>query len=128
MKPIDPDRKSIELRVLKNEIRGEALTQEDEKLQKKLWRWYYRAKAAEYEVEILVQKSDVRDLLNLAVARGWLNSAQLLDFEDDTDDEDNENSDLPPPPPEEKKRKSKKKPPPDDDDIPPRQMGLWDEE
>src|SRR5215207_5720476 len=64
MKPIDPDRKSISLRLLKNEIRSEAITQEDEKLQKKLWRWYYRAKDSEYEVDILVQKSDVRDLLN----------------------------------------------------------------
>ena len=76
-----------------------------------------------------MQKSDVRDLLKLAIAKRWLDAAQLLDFEDDADDEDDEDTELPPPPPpEEKKRKSRKKPPPDDDDNLPRQMGLWDDE
>jgi hypothetical protein len=127
MKPLDPDRKSIELRLLKNEIRSEALNQKDEKLQKKLWRWFYRAKDAEYEVDILVQKSDVRNLLKLAFAQRWFDATQLLDFDDHTDD-DEDNNVPPPPPPEEKKRKSKKKPPPDDDDNLPRQMGLWNDE
>jgi hypothetical protein len=64
------ERRSFSLRWLKNELRNEALKEKDEELEKKLWRWYYRAKDAEYEVDILVLGSDVRDMLKDAVARG----------------------------------------------------------
>src|SRR5687767_3780776 len=47
------ERISKSLRWLKNDLRNEALKTDDETLQKKLWRWHYRAKDSEYEVEVL---------------------------------------------------------------------------
>ena len=117
------ERKSLSLRWLKNDLRNEAIKEEDESLEKKLWRWYYRAKDAEYEVDILTRESDVRDVLKWAIAKGLLDD-ELLNLNLDDDDEDGEDSESPPPP--EKKRKSRKKPPPDDDDLP-KQKGLWDD-
>ena len=122
MKPNDDDRKSRSLRWLKNDIHSEAIKQENEALQKKLWRWFYRAKDAEYEVDILVQKADVRDLLRLAIAKGFFNTELLnpnFEFDDDDAADDSEA------PPEDTKRKSRKQPPPDDDSLP-KQKGLWD--
>ena len=116
------ERKSISLRWLKNAIRSEAIQQEDPELQKKLWRWYYRAKDAEYEVDILVQKSHVRDLLKLAIAKGFFDAELLnlpIEFDDDEDDSDA------PPSPQDTRRKSRKKPPQDDDNLP-KQRGFWD--
>ena len=114
------ERKSLSLRWLKNDLRNEAIKEEDEALQKKLWRWHYRAKDAEYEVDILMEQSDVRDVLKRAIAKGLFDDELLnLNLQDDDDEEDSES--LP-----EKKRKSRKKPPPDDDNLP-TQKGLWDD-
>ena len=103
------DRKSISLRWVKNEIRKEAIKQKDEELKAKLWRWYYKLKDSEYEVDILVRESDVRTLLKLAIAKKWLDAVVLhLPIEYDDDDED---EGVPPRPPE---------------DNLPKQLRLWD--
>ena len=104
------DRKSVSLRWVKNEIRKEAIKQKDEELKSKLWRWYYKLKDSEYEVDILVRESDVRTLLKLAVAKKWLDAIVLtmpLEFDDDDDEEG-----VPPRPPE---------------DNLPKQLKLWDD-
>jgi hypothetical protein len=104
------DRKSISLRWVKNEIRKEAIKQENEELRNKLWRWYYKLKDSEYEVDILVRESDVRTLLKLAVAKRWLDAVVLhmpIEFDDDDDDDEG----MPPRPPE---------------DNLPKQLSLWD--
>jgi hypothetical protein len=123
------ERRSMSLRWLKNDIYNEAIKEKDEKLEKKLWRWYYRAKDAEYEVDILVLGSDVRDMLKDAVARELLDEELvnlILELVRKKAKEDAES----PPPPKDKKRKSHKKPPPQADDhedeTAPRQLGLWD--
>jgi hypothetical protein len=116
------ERRSMSLRWLKNDLRNEALKEKDEELEKKLWRWYYRAKDAEYEVDILVLGSDVRDMLKDAVARGVFDEELLrliLELVRKKEEEPEA------PPPKEKKRKSKKKPPPEDEDLP-KQKTLWD--
>jgi hypothetical protein len=121
MKSKKIERISKSLRWLKNDLRNEALKTEDEKLQKKLWRWHYRAKDSEYEVDILMGQSDVRDVLKRAIALGLLDEeVSSLNLNLDIDDADDE-SDAPPP---KKKPKSKKKPPPDDENLP-KQKGLW---
>jgi hypothetical protein len=114
------DHKSISLRWLKNELRNEALKEENEELQKKLWRWYYRAKDAEYEVDILVLKADLRQILKRAVAKGILD-AEVLNLPIDLDDDDDENIEAAP---DIQKRKLRK--PPADDDNLPKQKGFWD--
>src|SRR5688572_7001280 len=53
------ERKSVSLRWLKNQLREEAFKEKDEDRKKKLWRWYYQAEDAEYEVDILVQKAEI---------------------------------------------------------------------
>ena len=122
------ERRSMSLRWLKNDIYNEAVKEKDEKLEKKLWRWYYRAKDAEYEVDILVLGSDVRDMLKDAVARELLDEelvTLLLELIRKKEKEKAES----PPPPKEKKRKSGKQPPPSEaveEDTAPRQLGLWD--
>ena len=116
------DRKSVSLRWVKNEIRKEAIKQKDEELKSKLWRWYYKLKDSEYEVDILVRESDVRTLLKLAVAKRWLDAAVLpLEFDDD-DDEDG----VPPRPQQESKPKSRKHPPINNNL--PKQLSFWDSE
>ncbi len=101
------DRKSISLRWVKNEIRKEAIKQKDDELRNKMWRWYYKLKDSEYEVDILVRESDVRTLLKLAVAKRWLDALVLtMPLEFDDDDEG-----VPPRPP---------------DDNLPKQLSLWD--
>jgi hypothetical protein len=122
MKSKKIERISKSLRWLKNDLRNEALKTDDETLQKKLWRWHYRAKDSEYEVEVLKGQSDVRDVLKRAIALGLLDEeVSDLNLQIPDDEEDSE-----PPPPKEKKRKSKKKPPPDDNNLP-KQKGLWEE-
>jgi hypothetical protein len=104
------DRKSVSLRWVKNEIRKEAIKQENEELRNKLWRWYYKLKDSEYEVDLLVRESDVRTLLKLAVAKKWLDAIVLtmpIEYDGDEDDEEG----VPPRPPE---------------DSPPKQLRLWD--
>jgi len=127
MKSKKIERISKSLRWLKNDLRNEALKAEDEKLQKKLWRWHYRAKDSELEVNVLMGQSDVRDVLKRAIALGLFEEevSELnlnLDIDDEDEDGKDDESDAPLP---KKKPKSKKKPPPDDDDLP-KQKGLWD--
>ena len=115
------DRKSVSLRWVKNEIRKEAIKQGDEELRNKLWRWYYKLKDSEYEVDILVRESDVRTLLKLAVAKRWLDAAVLLlplEF-DDEDDEDGV-----PPRPEAATQPKSRKQQPVNDNLP-KQMSFW---
>ena len=119
------ERRSMSLRWLKNDIYNEALKEKDEKLEKKLWRWYYRAKDAEYEVDILVLGSDVRDMLKDAVARELIDedlANLILELVRKKAQERAET----PPPPKEKKRKSHKKPPPPEDENLPKQLTLFD--
>ena len=111
------DRKSLSLRWLKNELRNEALKEKDEERKKKLWRWHYRAEDAEYEVDILVLKAEVRDVLQLAVEHGIFDP-ELLNIEIEIDDD-------PEALPKENKSGRKKKPPSDDDNLP-KQKGFWD--
>ena len=114
------DRKSVSLRWLKNQLREEALKEKDEERKKKLWRWYYRAEDAEYEVDILVQKAEIRRLLEIAVEYGLIKRELLnWDIEVDTNDEDSET------PSKAKKSKPNKKPPQGDDNLP-KQKGFWD--
>jgi hypothetical protein len=124
------ERISKSLRWLKNDLRNEALKTEDETLQKKLWRWHYRAKDSEYEVDILMGQSDVRDVLKRAIALGLFDeevSDLNLNLDIDDADEEGKDDESASPSPKKKKRKSKKKPPPDDDDGNlPKQKGLWD--
>jgi hypothetical protein len=126
------ERRSLSLRWLKNDLRNEALKEKDEELEKKLWRWYYRAKDAEYEVDILVLGSDVRDMLKDAVARELFDEELVNLILELIRKKAKEAAESPesPPLPKEKKRKSKKKAPPEesqseDDDLP-KQKGLWD--
>ena len=118
------ERFSKSLRWLKNDIQKEALKEKDEELEKKLWRWYYRAKDSEYEVDILVLSSDVRDMLKDAVARNVFD-AELLRLILEMVRKHEANDDDVPPPPKETQPKSRKQPPPEDD-TQPRQLGLWD--
>jgi hypothetical protein len=120
------ERFSKSLRWLKNDIQKEAIKEKDEELEKKLWRWYYRAKDSEYEVDILVLGSDVRDLLKDAVARE-LFDAELVRLILELVRKHEADKAEAPPLPKETKPKSGKQPPPRDD-LQPRQLGLWKDE
>ena len=120
------ERFSKSLRWLKNDIQKEALKEKDEELEKKLWRWYYRAKDSEYEVDILVLGSDVRDLLKDAVARELFDAELLRLILELVRKQEADRAETPPPP-KEKQPKSHKQPPPRDD-VQPRQLGLWNDE
>ena len=119
------ERFSKSLRWLKNDIQKEALKEKDEVLEKKLWRWYYRAKDSEYEVDILVLGSDLRDLLKDAVARELFDPELVRLILELVRKQEADKAETPPPP-REKQPKSHKQPPPDDDDPQPRQLKLWD--
>jgi len=118
------ERRSMSLHWLKNELRNEAIKEKDEELEKKLWRWYYRAKDAEYEVDILVLGSDVRDMLKDAVARELIDE-ELVNLILELVRKKAEAATESPPPPKEKQPKSKKKPP--EAENLPKQMTLWNE-
>ena len=119
------ERRSLSLRWLKNELRNEAIKEKDEELEKKLWRWYYRAKDAEYEVDILVLGSDVRKMLKDAVARELIDEELANLILELVRKKAQERAETPPPP-KEKKPKSRKQPPPRDE-LQPRQLELWDD-
>ena len=120
------ERFSKSLRWLKNDIQKEAIKEKDEELEKKLWRWYYRAKDSEYEVDILVLGSDVRDLLKDAVARELFDSELVRLILELVRKQEADRAETPPPP-KETKSKSHKQPPPRDD-LQPRQLELWNDE
>jgi hypothetical protein len=120
------ERFSKSLRWLKNDIQKEALKEKDEVLEKKLWRWYYRAKDSEYEVDILVLGSDLRDMLKDAVAREVFDAELVRLILEMVHKHEVDKAEAPPPP-KETKPKSHKQPPPRDD-TQPRQLGLWNDE
>ena len=108
-------RTSYHLTELKNELRKRALKEKDEEKRTDYWRLYYKTLHAEHEVREMVMDAEIRRLLDFALAYGHLPDNwkdEITKFKEDAD---------------------KDKQPPvddsiDDDDIPPRQMGLWDEE
>ena len=117
------NRKSRMLSWLKNELRDEAIKCPDEELKSKLWRWYYRAQNAEYEVNELVLKAELRDVLELLLIHKVIDVERLKNLKIEFGIEDIEIVEVPPPP--EDKRKSRKKPAPDNEDLP-KQLSLWD--
>ena len=120
MKP--SDRKSRMLSWLKNELRDEAIKCTDEELQKKLWRWYYRAQNAEYEVNELVLKAEIRDVLELLIFHKVIDVARLKNLKIEFGIEDLEIVEVPPEQP--KPPKGKKKPA--NANNLPKQLPLWD--
>ena len=112
-------RTSYHLTELKNELRKRALKEKDEEKRTDYWRLYYKALHAEYEVNGLVADAEVRTLLDYALQYGrlpgdWKNlKDEITKFKEDT------NKDKQPPLVDDNI---------DDDDIPPRQLGLWDED
>jgi hypothetical protein len=115
------NRKSHFLRWLKNELRDEAIKCKDEELKSKLWRWYYRAQNAEYEVNELVLKAEIRNVLELLLVHKVIDVERLKSLKIEFGIEELEIVEVPP---EEEKPKSRKKPPTDDNL--PKQLSLWD--
>jgi hypothetical protein len=120
MKP--SDRKSRMLSWLKNELRDEAIKCTDEELKAKLWRWYYRAQNAEYEVNELVLKAEIRDVLELLIFHKVINVARLKNLKIEFGIEDLEIVEVPP---EQPKPPKVKKKPANDNNLP-KQLTLWD--
>ena len=116
------NRKSRLLAWLKSELRDEAIKATDEELKKKLWRWYYRAQNAEYEVNELVLKAEIRDVLELLIIHKVIDVERLKNLKIEFGVDDIEIAEVPP---KQQKRKSRKKTPSDDDNLP-RQKSLWD--
>jgi hypothetical protein len=116
------NRKSRMLSWLKNDLRDEAIKATDEELKAKLWRWYYRAQNAEYEVNELVLKAEIRDVLELLLVHKVIDVERLKNLKIEFGIEDLEIVEMPP---QDKKPKSHKKLPPDNEDLP-KQLSLWD--
>ena len=68
-------RKSYSLAKVKNRLRAEALKTEDEELAKLFWSMYYDARNAEYEVDAVVQNTEIRRLVEIMVQHGLLQFA-----------------------------------------------------
>jgi hypothetical protein len=117
------NRKSRMLSWLKNELRDEAIKCADEELKSKLWRWYYRAQNAEYEVNELVLKAELRDVLELLLIHKVIDVQRLRNLKIQFGVEDMEIVEVPPP--TEDKPKSRKKQPLEDENLP-KQLRLWD--
>jgi hypothetical protein len=115
------NRKSRLLAWLKSELRDEAIKATDEELKAKLWRWYYRAQNAESEVNELVLKAEIRNVLELLLVHKVIDVERLKNLKIEFGIEDMEIVEVPPP---DKKPKSRKKPP-DNEDLP-KQLSLWD--
>ena len=116
------NRKSRLLSWLKSELRDEAIKTTDEELKAKLWRWYYRAQNAEYEVNELVLKAEIRDVLELLIFHKVINVARLKNLKIEFGIEDWEIVEVQP---EQPKPSRGKKKPVDDDNLP-KQLTLWD--
>jgi hypothetical protein len=117
------NRKSRMLSWLKSELRDEAIKCTDEELKSKLWRWYYRAQNAEYEVNELVLKAELRDVLELLLIHKVIDVERLRNLRIEFGIEELEIVEVPP---EEKKPKTRKQSPPDNANLP-KQLKLWDE-
>ena len=90
------DRKSRLLSWLKNELRDEAIKATDEELKTKLWRWYYRAQNAEYEVNELVLKAEIRNVLELLLVHKVIDVERLRNLKIEFGIEDMEIVEVPP--------------------------------
>jgi hypothetical protein len=110
-------RKSEYVAQVMREIRQAALKEKNDETRSKLWRWYYRLLHGEDEVEIIVKDTEVRCLLEIFLAYGmlpanWQEEIAKLEAK--------------------LRAEMEQQAPPvadiDDDDIPPRQLGLWDED
>ena len=121
MKLLMTKRKSLLLRWLKNELREEALKTEDEVLKKKLWRWYYRAQAAEAEVNELVLQAEIRRLIELLIVHKIIDPDRLNVELERMEDIETPLDSMPKP-----KKSKRKKQTPSDDNLP-KQKSLWDE-
>src|SRR5688572_16634414 len=109
-------RKSQTLAWLKAEIRAEALKLPEGEERDRLWRWYYRAQTAEFEVNALVMEAEIRTLLQYAVEYGFIKQDAVNRLFDD-----DEQTQVPKP----KKARRKKSTSEDDNNLP-KQKGLWD--
>ena len=68
-------RKSYSLAKVKNRLRAEALKTEDEELAKLFWSMYYDARNAEYEVDAVVQQTEIRRLVEIMMQHGLVQVA-----------------------------------------------------
>ena len=68
-------RKSYSLAKVKNRLRAEALKTEDEEVAKLFWSLYYDARNAEYEVDAVVQHTQILRLVEIMVQHGLLQRA-----------------------------------------------------
>ena len=109
------NRKSQTLAWLKAEIREQALKLPEGEERDRLWRWYYRAQTAEFEVNALVMEAEIRTLLQYAVEYGLIKQDAVNRLFDDDES-----------PPAPKPKKSRRKKSSDDDDNLPKQKGFWD--
>ena len=107
---------SYHLTELKKELRKRALKEKNEEKRRDYWRLYYKAVDAEHEVDSTVADAEIRTLIDYGLRYGRLPNdwkEELAKLQED-------------------KAEEKKQPPVDDDidddDIPPRQLGLWNEE
>ena len=68
-------RKSYSLAKVKSRLRAEAIKTEDEELAKLFWSLYYDARNVEYEVDAVVQETEIRRLVEIMVQHGLLQRA-----------------------------------------------------
>jgi hypothetical protein len=101
---------------LKAELRAEALKLPEGEERDRLWRWYYRAQTAEFEVNALVLEAEIRTLLQYAVEYGLIKADAVNNlFADDE-----------PPQTAKPKKSRRKKSDANVDDNLPKQKKLWD--
>ena len=110
-----PKRKSQTLAWLKAELRAEALKLPEGEERDRLWRWYYRAQTAEFEVNALVLEAEIRTLLQYAIEYGLIKAEAVKNLFND---------DEPSQPPQPKKSRRKKSA--EVDDNLPKQKKMWD--
>ena len=113
---------SYHLNELKNELRKRALKEKDEKKRRDYWRLYYKAVDAAHEVDSMVADAEIRTLVEYLLRYGRLPDdwqEQVAKYMQDKEDKANAEEQKAQPPVEDSI---------DDDDIPPRQLGLWNEE
>ena len=107
---------SYHLNELKNELRKRALKEKNEEKRRDYWRLYYKAVDAAHEVDSMVADAEIRTLIEYLLRYGRLPDDWKEQIAKLKEEEANE----------------KKNPPVDDDidddDIPPRKLGLWNEE
>jgi hypothetical protein len=110
---------SYHLTELKNELRKRALKEKDEKKRRDYWRLYYKAVDAAHEVDSMVADAEIRTLVEYLLRYGRLPDDWKEQVAKLQEDKANAEEEKEQPPVEDSL---------DDDDIPPRQLGLWNEE